>query len=862
MMTPERWQQIKSVLDSALEREPNERAALLDEACAGDTELRREVESLLEAHERAGDFMQAPAAEVAAEVMAEEQAKMGIGQSLGPYKIVSHLGAGGMGEVYLAEDSRLGRKVALKLLPEYLTQDHERVRRFQQEARAASALNHPNVATIYEIGEADGTIYIAMEYVEGQTLDAKINGRPLETGEIIDIAAQVADALDEAHSRGITHRDIKSANIMLTARGQVKVLDFGLAKVRAASQPGLSEMATLQQTTPGMVMGTVQYMSPEQALGKEVDLRTDLFSLGVVMYQMATGRLPFSGATASETVDKITHSQPEAIARLNYDVPAELERIIRKCLEKNRERRYQSAKELVIDLKNLKRDSDSRAATSADAVTGRQTDLWRWTLAAAAILLAIGVGVYLLVGRGEVIDSIAVLPLANFSGDPEQEYFADGMTEAVITELGKIGALRVISRTSVMQYKGARTPLPEIARALKVDAVVEGSVLRFGDRVRITAQLIEAATDRHLWSESYERDLRDVLTLQREVARAIANQIQIKLTPQEQARLANAGSVNPEAYDTYLKGRYYQEKRTEEGLKKSIEYFEQAIAKDPNYAPAYSGFADSYSYLGNHGFFPPNEASPRAKAAAAKALEMDESLAEAHTSLAYVKMNYDWDWVGAGKEYRRAIELNPGYTKAHSLYAWYLAAQGRFGEAIAEMKRALELDPLSLYDNTNLGWHLRMARRYDEAIEQLRMTLDMDPTFAQGRLDLGQVYEQKKMYEQAIVEFRKAITLYGGSAPSTAALGHAYAVAGKRDEAEKVLSELKALSKQKYVSSFDVAVIYTGLGEKEQAFAWLEKAYKQRDGWLAGRLKVDPRLDSLRSDLRFADLLRRVGLPP
>jgi TolB-like protein/Tfp pilus assembly protein PilF len=585
-------------------------------------------------------------------------------------------------------------------------------------------------------------------------------------------------------------------------------------------------------------------------------------------------------------MNAIINEPHPSVSEINKEVPPGLSAVIDRALTKDPGARYQSMRDMLEDLRQVAAQAASLrhllspgevpdgivvpyVSPQRRSLLGQwrrwiQSRRRRWAVIAisSAIVAAVGVGAYLLAGRGQVMDSIAVLPLANFSGDPEQEYFADGMTEAVITELGKIGALRVISRTSVMQYKGARKPLPEIARALKVDAVVEGSVLRFGDRVRITAQLIEAATDRHLWSESYERDLRDVLTLQREVARAIANQVQIKLTPQEQARLANAGSVNPEAYDTYLKGRYYQEKRTEEGLKKSIEYFEQAIAKDPNYAPAYSGFADSYSYLGNHGFFPPNEASPRAKAAAAKALEMDESLAEAHTSLAYVKMNYDWDWVGAGKEYRRAIELNPGYTKAHSLYAWYLAAQGWFGEAIAEMKRALELDPLSLYDNTNLGWHLRMARRYDEAIEQLRMTLDMDPTFAQGRLDLGQVYEQKKMYEQAIVEFRKAITLYGGSAPSTAALGHAYAVAGKRDEAEKVLSELKALSKQKYVSSFDVAVIYTGLGEKEQAFAWLEKAYKQRDGWLAGRLKVDPRLDSLRSDPRFADLLRRVGLPP
>jgi len=525
-----------------------------------------------------------------------------------------------------------------------------------------------------------------------------------------------------------------------------------------------------------------------------------------------------------------------------------------------------SANEEAIELIVEKPAAEVPAPSGARA---QWRTLWLASIA-CAFLVALLVGLNAgglrqrLLGRPDLgtIRSLAVLPLENLSHDPEQEYFADGMTEALTTELAQISALKVISRTSVMQYKGTKKPLPQIAKELGVDAVVEGAVQRSGDKVGITVQLIQAS-DRHLLAKSYERGLRDVLALQREIAHAITDEIKAKLTPQEQARLTTARPVNPEAHDAYLRGRYFQYKRTGEGLKRSVEYFEQSVAKDPASALAYSGLSDSYSILGVLGYLSPQQASPKAEAAAVKALAMDDTLAEAHTALAFVKTNYDWDFSTAEREFKRAIELNPGYPRAHSLYAAYLGGQGRIDEALAEIKRALELDPLSVYDNTNLGGYLYKARRYDQAIRQFQMTLEMDPNLLQAHRWLGQVYESKEMYGEAIAEFQKAIVLGGVYPPSLANLAHAYAVSGRRGQALRVLSRLKELelSKQEYVSAYDLAVIYTGLGEKDQAFKSLERAYEQRDGWMAFWLKTDPRLDSLRADQRFASFLQRIGLP-
>ena len=780
-----------------------------------------------------------------------------IPETLSHYRVLEKLGAGAMGEVYLAKDTKLDRTVALKILPPEFAENPERLERFVREAKAASAIKHANVAHIYEIGEVDGVHFIAMEHVEGETLAARLSGKPLPTKDILDIGVQVADALDEAHGKRITHRDIKPGNLMLTDRGQIKMLDFGLAKMAAVSEQD-SDAPTEAKTAAGIVMGTVQYMSPEQALGRDVDGRSDIFSLGVVLYELATGRLPFSGANATETLARITTSSPEAIARWNYDAPPELERIIRRCLEKDPEDRYQTAKDLLIELKHLKRDSESGAVVAAAPPPARH--LPSPALATGALVLVVvaaAMGFVWLSGDSEQIDSLAVLPFENGSADPDAEYFSDGVTESIISSLSQLPDVKVISRNSAFRYKGRTIDAEAVGRELDVEALVLGRIVQRGDELSVSAELVRTRDSGQIWGEQYQLRAADIFSIQEDIAREISDALRLQLTSEQEELLTKQFTTSSEAYEAYLKGRYHWNRRTEEGIRQAIVHFQEAIREDPSYALAYSGLADSYSLLGFY-YESPRTALPRARDAAERALELDDSLGEAHASLAWVKLFHDWDFAEAEREFLRAIELNPTYATAYQWYANYLAVTGRYDEGIEQIRLAAELDPLSRIINSNLGGQLGYAGHHEDGAEQIRKTLELDPSWALGHMRLGQNYELRGLFSEAIPHYEKMVEL-DDTPHGLGHLGHAYAKSGRVDEAHAVLERLEELSNSRYVAPIERAYVYAGLGDLDKCFEWLEKAYDERSGNLLFA-RVWPIGKDIEQDPRFSDLMRRIGL--
>ena len=835
-MTPERWQQVKAMLAATLERAPDERNDYLNRVCVEES-LRSEVQSLLAAHEQ-GDsgFMEQPAT---------ERAALKTGTKLGTYEILAALGRGGMGEVYEARDTKLGRNVAIKVLSATFIHDPQRLARFQREARMLASVSHPNIAMIYGLEQHESVHYLIMELVRGETLAKRLRAGALPIHEVVDFSIECADALDAAHTQGVIHRDIKPANIIVTDRSRVKMLDFGLAKIAprevAASSPKVTSL-----TVPGAAVGTVAYMSPEQLRGEELDARTDLFSLGVVIYEMATGSQPFRGDTTAMIFDAILNRAPVAPVRLKPEIPPKLEEIIYKALEKDRDLRYQHASEALIDFKRLKRDSDpGRTAVSGDAM-------------ATAVRPQ---------QPSKTITSLAVLPFVNLSGDPEMEYLSDGITDTLINSLSQLRKLRVVPRSLTFRYKGREVDPQRIGVELNARGVLTGRVMQRGDTLLIGTELADVSKLSQLWGAQYSRKMADIFVLQEEIAREITEKLRLQLTGDERKRLTKRATGNKEAYQLYLKGRYFWNKRTEADIRKAISYFQQAVAEDPQYALAYAGLADSYHVLWVYSNVRPKEVHEQAHAAALKAVQIDDKLAEGHTSLAAIAADDDWDFAAAERSFRAAIALSPNYATAHQWYAQLLSYVGRLDEALNEIRKAQELDPLSTVINVTVGHILILAGKYDEAIVQLRKTIELDKGFPLTHQVLRDAYEYNHMFPEAIAENEAAAVTQGDSAErasrAAAILREAYTSSGEigywRARLQRAEQNMNKGTATNYDESpWRIASFYAHVGDADSAVQWLRKALEQRDIALAF-VQTAPEFRSLRSDPRIMSIMRQAG---
>ncbi len=892
-MDSERWQKVKGIFDAVVELAPPEREKFLARSCGDDDGLRRDVEKLLASSDEAESFMESPAAQEFVSLIIEPK-NLAAGTSFGHYEIVKQIGAGGMGEVYLAKDTKLDRKVAVKILNEKFAAHESNLQRFIQEAKAASALNHPNILVIHEIGAADNSNYIVSEFIEGETLREVLKNSPLKLSEVLDFAIQIANALVAAHTAHIIHRDIKPENIIVRPDGFVKILDFGLAKLVEQKAVGF-EVSTVKQnqTAKGVIMGTVNYMSPEQAKGERVDARTDVFSFGVVLYEMIAGRTPFAGDSMSETFANLINAEPKPLARFSSNTPDELQRIVAKTLRKKRDERYQTMKDLLSDLKDLRENlafderleksyspNGKNATAVLPATTGdgnRQTDernrnfteqikkhkSFAALVSAVLLLSAIGL-LYFYNSKKPALNaggkkSLAVLPFVNAGQDPNAEYLSDGITESVINNLSQLSSLRVMSRNSAFRFKNNQTDTKNIAAQLNVETLVTGDIKQLGDKLVINVRLIDAADDSQIWGSQYVKNSGDVLAAQNEIAQAVAGNLRLKLTNSEQQQMRKNYTENAKAYELYQRGRYSYFKLTEPEIWKGIDFYQQAIEIDPNYALAYAGIADAYRTLPLAGWnIAAKDGFPQAKAAAIKALEIDPNLAEAHIALGWTAFLYDWDWSAAERELKKAIELAPNNSDAHRAYAHLLSNTGRHDEAVADIRRARELDPLSLITNALEGQILFYAGRDAEAIDRLQKTLEIEPNFWVAHTVLARVYIRQERFAEAVAGLNKARAFSGGSIEPITQLGYALAKSGSREQARVVIEELQSLAAERSVPASSLAMIYNGLDDTDEALNYLEKSFREREVGMSF-VKIDSRWNNLRNEPRFIELMRRMN---